>query len=300
MLSIVIPTYNRLAPLQRCLQSVVSEYYDGLEVIVTDDCSQDATPTYLQQLTAQHPFIKVITNKTNKGVNFSRNRGIELAGKSYILFLDSDDELAPGSLSAVQKNIGENPSIRHFLFMVSDRADEFKDLHESKKVIYENWLSGIVSGDFTHVVQSPIMKQHLFFEEFRAFEHLNWLRVKKISSPQLIVPLMVARRERNRSDSLAGSMKLKSRKAMLLKFRSEMVFYTMYYNDLRLHSPATLSKQLLVAVMLGAACKKKEDCKALIRFAHKPRTRLLANIVLMMPASLLQYSVIRYSGLKGR
>src|SRR4051812_31405472 len=126
MISIVVPTYNRAESLRRCVNSILPQYYEGLEMIIVNDCSTDMTAAYLESLKKAHAFITVITNADNRGVNYSRNRGIEKASRRFILFLDSDDCLTEKSLKRMYMTATSNPGFRHFLFLVSDRQDEFR------------------------------------------------------------------------------------------------------------------------------------------------------------------------------
>ncbi len=299
MISIIIPAYNRVAALKRCIESVIDQVYVGLEVIVIDDFSKDSTRDYISQVTMQHSFIKFHYNDQNHGVNYSRNRGIEMASNPFILFLDSDDELIEGSLIKIKNVLEEYLLVKHFLFGVSDREVEFKQLAGNKDVQYEDWLNGSVFGDFTHVVSAKIMKKYLFFEEFRMFEHLNWIRVKKETSPQLMVALITTRRERDRTDSLTTSSKLQSMPVIRSKFESEKMFYSMYHKDLTLYNPGSLTFPLVKTILLGVACNQKGNSRSLIKYADKKYIKLLSNLLMLLPSSLIKYGIIKYSTIKG-
>ena len=299
MISIIIPSFNRRTELAACLDSIIEQRFDGLEVIVVDDCSTDGTDQ-LQTDYAQWGFIRWSINAVNKGVNYSRNRAIEMAERPYILFLDSDDELAPGSLQKVVDTILNNSSTQHFLFTVSDRAAEFESVQQNKEVTYGDWITGRITGDFTHVIKSDMMKRFPFFEQFRMYEHLNWLRVKKLTSPQLLVPVIVANRERNRPDSLTNSMKLQSLSVIQSKFESEHLFYSMYYPDLKEYNPSSLGSQLVQAVALAAACNQKKKGKTLLQFAKNGFIRTCSALILLFPYYLVKYGIIRYSLYKSK
>jgi glycosyltransferase involved in cell wall biosynthesis len=288
-----------VASLINCIDSIIPQYYEGLEVIVIDDHSSDATKEYMQQL-SKHNYIRVIYNKENRGVNFSRNRGIEAATRKYILFLDSDDELVPGGLQVITQNIEANPEIKQFLFVVSDRAEEFEKVTQIRRIQYEDWVRGEVAGDFTHVVYTETMKKYLFFEEFRMFEHLNWLRVKKETAPQLLIPVITTQRERNRTDSLTSSSKLKNVSVIKSKFEAEKLYYTLYHKDLHSYNPRALTFKLIEAIVLGAACNQKKASRTLIKYADKLHIRLLGNAVMMLPSSFLKYGIIKFSSMKSR
>lgn len=92
--SVIIPTYNRLATLQRAIESVYAQDYPVLEIIVVNDRSTDGTEAYL----ATQPRVTVLTNERNLGAQGSRNRGIGAARGDLVAFLDSDDIWKPEKL----------------------------------------------------------------------------------------------------------------------------------------------------------------------------------------------------------
>ena len=98
--SIIIPAYNAENYLQRCLDSIFSQEYADIEVIVIDDGSTDNTPQLLADYAAQYPNLCVVTT-TNCGMASARNRGLDNAKGDYILFVDSDDRLCPKALEAL-------------------------------------------------------------------------------------------------------------------------------------------------------------------------------------------------------
>jgi len=97
--SVVIPTYNRLARLQQVLAALSTQTYDHrhFEVVVVSDGSNDGTADYLAATTSS--FDLVSTSQTNAGPAAARNRGVELARGSLVLFLDDDVMAAPGLIA---------------------------------------------------------------------------------------------------------------------------------------------------------------------------------------------------------
>jgi glycosyltransferase involved in cell wall biosynthesis len=93
LVSVVIPTHNRAALLERALRSVLSQTYRHLEVIVVDDRSTDHTSRLLEEV--RDPRVRMVTVDSRRGVAEARNRGIELASGRFIAFLDDDDEWLP-------------------------------------------------------------------------------------------------------------------------------------------------------------------------------------------------------------
>jgi glycosyltransferase involved in cell wall biosynthesis len=298
LISIIIPTYNRLQALTNCIESIATQPYGGMETIVIDDASTDATPGYLHRIQQQYTWLQVITNSRNAGVNYARNRGIERATGKYILFLDSDDRLAHGVLEKIAATLHAHPQIKHFLFQVSDRIGEYTNLDAAKEIRYEDWIRASIGGDFTHVINTGVMKQFLFFEQFRMYEYLNWLRVKKVTAPQLLVPLVVAERERGRADSLTASGKLKDLPTIRSKFEALKLYYSLYYKDLQQFGSNALQKKLLGAVMLGVACNQKKDGHTLITFASQPVIKMLGSFILLLPPAVLRRIIFYWSALK--
>jgi len=92
--SVIIPTYNRLSFLKEAISSVHNQSFKNYELIIVDDASTDETAQYLSSL----QNCTVLKNNINKGVSYSRNKGIEQAKGNYIAFLDSDDLWEPTKL----------------------------------------------------------------------------------------------------------------------------------------------------------------------------------------------------------
>lgn len=98
MISVVIPVYNVEDYLPQCLDSVISQSYTNLEIILIDDGSRDSSGKICDEYALRDSRIRVI-HQQNQGLSAARNAGIEIATGAYILFLDSDDCLPAGSLN---------------------------------------------------------------------------------------------------------------------------------------------------------------------------------------------------------
>lgn len=99
-LSIVIPVYRVEATLDRCLESVTTQSWTDFEVLLVDDGSPDKCPQMCDEWARRDARITVI-HKPNGGLSDARNAGIDLARGEFITFVDSDDYLAPDTLSAI-------------------------------------------------------------------------------------------------------------------------------------------------------------------------------------------------------
>ena len=103
LFSVIIPAYNASATIRRCLDSVFSLPFSEseYEVIVIDDCSTDQTVHILSHYCSIYPNISVLVQSENHRQGAARNRGLSLAKGEYVVFLDSDDELAVGVTAAL-------------------------------------------------------------------------------------------------------------------------------------------------------------------------------------------------------
>lgn len=111
MITVITPTYNRAEYLGNAIDSVLSQTYSDLELIVVDDNKRESEArkkTEEVMLKYTDPRIKYLRNPMNLGGAVSRNRGIEEAKGDYIAFLDDDDMYLPDRLEVQVKAMMEN------------------------------------------------------------------------------------------------------------------------------------------------------------------------------------------------
>lgn len=90
LISVIIPVYNVEKYLRRCLDSVIAQTYQNLEIICVDDGSIDDSEKICDQYAVRDARIKVI-HQENQGLSAARNKGLDAAEGEYIAFVDSDD-----------------------------------------------------------------------------------------------------------------------------------------------------------------------------------------------------------------
>lgn len=95
-ISVIVPVYNAEPYLRACVESVLTQSYPELELILIDDGSSDGSPAICDAYGAD-PRVRLVHTE-NRGVCAARNTGLELAGGAYISFLDADDALLPDAL----------------------------------------------------------------------------------------------------------------------------------------------------------------------------------------------------------
>ena len=93
LVSLVVTCYNLQDKIGRCLESLTSQTYPHLEIIVIDDGSKDGSFSVIQAAASADPRIRAV-HQENAGVSASRNHGIDLATGEYLMFIDGDDYVA--------------------------------------------------------------------------------------------------------------------------------------------------------------------------------------------------------------
>lgn len=92
LVSVLIPVYNVAQYLPKCLDSIVNQTYQQLQVVVVDDGSSDNSLSIVKDYAAKYPFVEVY-HQENAGVAAARNNLLSHVKGDYILFVDSDDWL---------------------------------------------------------------------------------------------------------------------------------------------------------------------------------------------------------------
>ena len=108
LVSIIVPAYNAEAYLNRCIDSILSQTYRNIEIILVDDGSTDNTPVLCDEYSEQHKDIIKVIHKENGGVSSARNIGIETASGDYYAFVDSDDWIADDFIETLYSLIKRN------------------------------------------------------------------------------------------------------------------------------------------------------------------------------------------------
>lgn len=104
-ISVIVPVYNMEVFLPQCLDSILKQTYQDLEVIVVDDASADATMDVIRRYRELDPRVRVIRKNSNEGVSFARNDGLNAATGDYLLFVDGDDWIEPDTCARAMECI---------------------------------------------------------------------------------------------------------------------------------------------------------------------------------------------------
>lgn len=154
-ISIVTTAYNIEAYVEKCLESLLAQTHEDIEIIVVNDCSTDKTMDIVGKFTDER--IKVVNHSQNMGAGWARRTGIGASTGEYVITVDGDDWLAPDFIEALAKNAEETDAdivsggityvwsdtyeeVKRFLPHVSEGMQKFRDYGDKKIVFLNNKL----------------------------------------------------------------------------------------------------------------------------------------------------------------
>jgi len=110
LVSIIVPAYNLEKHLTKCLNSILRQTYQNLEIIVVNDGSIDKTKKIIDDFAKKDQRIKPLHQK-NQGLSMARNNGIKVASGEYISLVDGDDTVAPNFIEELMQHIAASKDI---------------------------------------------------------------------------------------------------------------------------------------------------------------------------------------------
>lgn len=185
-LSIIIPVYNVEQYLQNCVQSVLTQTYQDLQVILVDDGSTDSSGILCDQLAQQDSRIQVV-HKSNGGLSDARNAGLKVATGDYVAFLDSDDVYlqADGLAQLMAVAQAEQPDV--LLFQAMDIYPHRQSARKAYDVDYLATHTSIevfqklvrtqcfnMSACFQLIRRDLLEEHQLYFEKGLLSEDVDW------------------------------------------------------------------------------------------------------------------------------
>ena len=110
-ISICIPTYNYANFLAEAIESVLSQTYDNIEIVVIDNCSTDNTKEVVERYATVDSRVSYVRNDSNVGLTGNLNRCLELARYDFVKILCADDLIAPTCLEKSIRLMVSNPEV---------------------------------------------------------------------------------------------------------------------------------------------------------------------------------------------
>ena len=198
LISVIVPVYNVAAYLPQCLDSILSQEHEALEVILIDDGSTDASGAICDQYAGRDSRIRVIHQK-NGGAAAAKNAGLRVAVGEYLSFVDSDDFLEPGAYRYMLKTLKEcGADAGEFAFrdVYRNRVEEQVQFPERRVLTGLDYLVRFTESYTCALLWNKLYKRSLFdgifFEEGHKiddefFTYQGFLNAQKVVCDSRIV-----------------------------------------------------------------------------------------------------------------
>ncbi len=175
ILSIIIPTYNRVSFLKTTVNNFISQIKDGgfeneVEIVIGDDCSPDKTAEYLKQLESAYFFIKTFSNKKNLGVGGNIEKLVRTASAKFLWLFGEDDLITPLALKRVMESLkADKPNL---LLLNTANIISFDD----QNLKYE------IQGENRIAINNDIFIESFEAEKSKLSSIKNWLYLTNLVS----------------------------------------------------------------------------------------------------------------------
>ena len=303
IISVIIPVYNVERYLRQCIDSVLTQGVEDIEVILVNDGSTDNSGNICDEYARKDRRIKVI-HKENGGLSDARNTGIKYAMGKYILFLDSDDYWMKDSLKEIIKCIKDDVDVVFLtvgkLFeKTNEITQKFECLdknsikNKSKKEVFEYLARAdkfpVAAWDKL-IKKDIIVNNNLFFEKGLLSEDIDWTTQLLLLANKFDVceaNFYVYRKQRE--GSITSSIKLKNitdiiyiLKKWLQKCENREVEENLIQSLLALHAYEYI-------ILMGhiysidinerkKVIKEIESLKVLLSYSSNKKTKIIKNI----------------------
>ena len=126
--SIIVPVYQVERYLPQCVESILAQTFPDFELILVDDGSKDGSGQICDEYAGRDSRVQVV-HQQNGGLSAARNRGLELAGGAYFMFVDSDDFIEPTMVECLYESLlredADVAACNFLYFYEDDRARDF-------------------------------------------------------------------------------------------------------------------------------------------------------------------------------
>lgn len=198
LISVIMAAYNAEKTIAQAIDSVLNQTFPNFEILIIDDCSQDRTVEIVEKYVIFDNRIRLISNKNNKGVSYTRKRGIEEAKGEWIAILDSDDMWRPEKLEKqikVQEEKNADLIFTGSAFM-NNRGELISGyLHAPSQVSYRQLLKQNVLSNSSAFVRKELYEKYYAEGDWMHEDFATWLCILKSGKLAYGVdePLMVYR-----------------------------------------------------------------------------------------------------------
>ena len=210
MVTIITVTYNRAHILPKSVDSVLSQDYPRLRLLIVDDGSTDGTAEILKHW-MEDDRVEVLRHETNRGVTAARNTALDHLGNdvTYFGYNDSDDTLLPGAIStAVGAIEAYGPEYSMVYAAAIDEAAREPqgsargpngEIRHSGEITVDDYLGGRLAGDYFQLIRRDLLDSMRHEARANGGEGILWARILR-TKPALLIEDVLQLKDRSGSD----------------------------------------------------------------------------------------------------
>jgi glycosyltransferase involved in cell wall biosynthesis len=161
LVSVVITTYNRVGLVYKCIDSVLSQSYKNIEVIIVDDCSTDDTENYFQN--NYQGALTYIRHEENQGVQYASNTGYRYCRGKYVAFIGDDDQWSDKDKIKAQVDVFEDDTDKKYAIVTTDVNFIGKEISYKKCIKRpKNLIKHILNGNGIIYGSAALLRSDIF------------------------------------------------------------------------------------------------------------------------------------------
>lgn len=238
LISVIVPIYNVQQYLSQCVESILAQTYQNLEIILVDDGSTDDSGRMCDALTQRDNRIQVI-HKPNGGLSDARNAGTKACNGTFVFYLDSDDYLEQDAISALVRIQFESHAevvIGNYFYTYSDHEDIAQpdtgtvEAYPRKEAIALLMQGKLQTFAWGKLIRADIAKRHLF-PIGKLFEDHFWTHLVFQDCETVVYSSKPMVHYRQRGNSISFTFNLK-RLDIIEGWRERIVFLQQEYPDM--------------------------------------------------------------------
>ncbi len=212
LVSVIVPVYNRAHLVSETIQSILSQTYEPIEIILINDGSNDGSLDLLKDYESRFPKQIHVIDQANQGQIIARNNGIKAARGDYIAFLDSDDLWLEDKLERQMPLFEPGVGLVYSGIEIIDEEGRTIRIEPADETISGDihpqlLVKNRMTGGTVVVTAESLNRVGVFSTDFKAAENWDlWLRICKVYSARVVsVPLI---KYRIHSNNMSGDGQL--------------------------------------------------------------------------------------------
>lgn len=222
LVSVIMPSYNAERYIAESIASVLAQTYENWELVITDDCSLDQTPTIAMAFSEKDPRIRFFEAAKHSGIAGTRNQCIQKAQGRFVSFLDNDDLWIPEKLEKQIRFMLDNDcpfSYSEYELIKEDGTPKGKIIRTAGVIDYHKYLRNTIIGSGTIMIDRSKVGELVMPDSATSDDMALWCKILKDGHCAYpIKEVLMKYRVRNNS---ASANKLKAAKDVWKVYRKQ-------------------------------------------------------------------------------